>query len=119
LERRGRIMAHVNTPHIVDFVGMFTGAVGVSIAVYLRAVCQRKIDDRYIAAFAILGLGAAMIASEPLHGDFIVVSWLRGLGYVVILSLELFAAWQIYDAFEIQEPTEAISEAAGMNEEDE
>jgi len=94
---------------VLHLLGSLTGAVGVSVAIYLQFITRRACPPGYVAMFfafgaSIITLNASTIVVIP----DIVAAAVRLVAYAVIVSIELIAAHWVYEQLDVPPPTQAV-----------
>ena len=81
---------HTAQQAFVDYIGLFGGVLGVSIAVYLQLISKEQVPWLFVAAFLTLGMALIGITTDVILGRQIAAA-ARAFAYVMLIGAELYA----------------------------
>jgi len=80
----------------ISYIGAATGAVGVSIAIYLQLISQKHCPPQYVLFYLTLGSGLILAHVNGHMIEGLPTTALRLLGYLVLIAVQVGSALHIY-----------------------
>jgi len=83
-------------PKWVSAVGMASGALGVSIAIWLQLVTRRRVDPVYVLSFLGCGVTLVLLNLDAVWGDAAGATIVRGAVYLALLGVEAYLGYRVW-----------------------
>lgn len=100
-------MAHLGAPHLINFLGLFAGALGVSIAIWLQFITRRTVRALYVTSFFVAGSSLMLLNLEPVWGHTDGVLAARLVAYIALTTLEIYVGYRVWQEAEVH-PVERV-----------
>lgn len=76
-------------------IGMFTGILGICIAIYLEWVIERPCRAKYVYAYLVLGIALTLVSAQDVIDPGILYA--KTIGFSIILVLEVYGFFYLYE----------------------
>lgn len=90
-------MSHIAAAHWVDWLGLLAGVIGVSIAIWLQLITQRRCKPRYVFGFFILGSTLILMNLGPVFPEKNGVVLGKFVAYIVLIGAQFKVAHEVYE----------------------
>lgn len=92
----------------IQVIGAMSGALSISIAVFLQMLSSRKCHPKYVAGFLLLGSFLILLNTRPFVESAILAIYIEATAYIFIMAAELYIAKKVYAQSEIEDGFESL-----------